>query len=187
MWRRGHRRERSRSPCRRPHIECGEARQRCKDAARPPLTGKAVANADPQGLAMYFNAQLAAGTSGLFANHRATLTQLFVLPLSAVPGCCTSSAPTTGPPVPRPKRPFAPKSQLWQLRRSCSLARAAGPFYDKSTPGRSPAGQARNHRPTGIGLPVQPWVTRLALAPKRRRSHGPHSAWGRGRPRARQP
>jgi hypothetical protein len=69
---------------------------------------------------------------------------------------------------------FRCESQLWQLRRSCSFARAAGPIYDKSRPGRATAGQARNHRPTGIGPPgCQARLTHQALAPKRRRHYGP--------------
>jgi hypothetical protein len=43
-------------------IGCSEARQRRKHAARPPLAGKTVANADPQRLAVNVNTQLAAAT-----------------------------------------------------------------------------------------------------------------------------
>lgn len=50
-------------------IGCGEAGQRCKDTARPTLTGEAVANADSEWFTLNFNTQLAAGTRGCSRTH----------------------------------------------------------------------------------------------------------------------
>ena len=47
----------------------GEAGQRCKDAPRPTLTGKAVANADPEWFTLNFDTQLTAGTGGCSRTH----------------------------------------------------------------------------------------------------------------------
>ena len=50
-------------------IGCGEAGQRGKDAARPTLTGEAVANADAEWFTLNFNTQLAARTGGCSKTH----------------------------------------------------------------------------------------------------------------------
>jgi hypothetical protein len=47
----------------------GEAGQCREDTAGPSLAGKAVANANPSGLAFDLNAQLPAGTSGCSGRH----------------------------------------------------------------------------------------------------------------------
>lgn len=50
-------------------IGCGEAGQRCKDTARPTLTGEAVANADSEWFTLNLNTQLAAETRGCSRTH----------------------------------------------------------------------------------------------------------------------
>jgi hypothetical protein len=58
-------------------VRGGEAGQRCKDTARPTLTGEAVANANAEWFAVNFNAQLAAGTRGCSRTHQAPRGSLF--------------------------------------------------------------------------------------------------------------
>jgi hypothetical protein len=152
----------------------GSAKERRRRPRRPPLTGKAVANTDPQWLARELQCATGRRNKRLFANPLSHSHALVVLPLSAVPGCCASSAPTTGPPVPRPRRPFAAKASFGNCADPARSHGQRDPFYDKSRPGRATAGQARNHRPTGIGPPgCQARLTHQALAPKRRRHYGP--------------
>jgi hypothetical protein len=50
----------------------GEGGQRGKHTARPTLTGKAVAHADAERLALNFDTQLTAGTRGCPGTHRGT-------------------------------------------------------------------------------------------------------------------
>jgi hypothetical protein len=58
-------------------IGSGEAGQRRENAACPTLTGEAVANANAEGFAINFNAQLAAGTRGCSRPHSAPRGMLF--------------------------------------------------------------------------------------------------------------
>jgi hypothetical protein len=55
--------------CAKDLVRCGEAGKGCKDAARPALTGEAVANADAERFALNFNTQLPAGTRGGSRTH----------------------------------------------------------------------------------------------------------------------
>lgn len=167
-------------------VGCDEARQRRKDAARTSLTGKAMANADPQGLSLNFNAQLAAGTSGCSRTHCAPPRALSVLPGSAPARLLRQLGPGNRPAAPRPRRPFAAKSQLWQLGRSCSLAGAADPFMAKS-----PAAVPRLGRLRKIGRGTFRRGSKLWHVRTSRRSFGPargkSAAPGPGMTRDREP
>src|SRR5262245_17388475 len=55
----------------------GEAGECCKDAARPTLTGEAVAHADSEWFALYFDTQLSAGTRGCSTKHLAPRRKSF--------------------------------------------------------------------------------------------------------------
>src|SRR5271166_23390 len=61
-------------------IGSGEAGQRRENAAGPTLAGEAVANADAEGFAINFDAQLAAGTRGCSRTHSVPRGKLFAGP-----------------------------------------------------------------------------------------------------------
>jgi hypothetical protein len=50
-------------------IRCSEAGERREDTPRPPLTGKAMTNADSQRFTLNFNSQLAAAARGCSRTH----------------------------------------------------------------------------------------------------------------------